>query len=403
MVGSPNRYYLMPGYTGHIPGMTTMDAGLTYMQQSGQFLDQAEHRDRVHRTVKISEPLEISAPKIVLSKELKHSKGLKSKHSSTKHQKGQTSSHQSVKDKKSSKSRNSGSSTVARSQVSPGAQSPPSSNLVKGISVKQDTSNQHMSPPSGYTGHIPGQLSMAPGMTYGQQTTVMQTGSWNPEESVLQATSPTHDPSYHKRPSGYTGHLPGAIHLEPGLSYRTVTKAVQHHLNPNNPGSRTSTSENQRVQNSTLDSSEHTDFFTTIPSGYSGHIPGMMLLEPGRSYSQQTAQLKKGVHKAAVATSPNRSPFSQFPSGYSGHIPGAQLLEPGLSYCQQTKLLDARLHELDQKVKGVVPSQPPSKPSTAGSKASSRGGTRHSRSSQPSRNTSKASTREPTPATAEKR
>lgn len=394
---SSNRYYLMPGYTGHVPGMVSMDAGLTYVQQTGQFLDKADQYDKPLHTVQITEPLEILSPKSFFAKEARQSKSQKSKSLTSKNQKVQPSSHHVVKEQKTSKSQSD--SKATQSPMSTVVQSPPSYNTPKGGIMKQPSS-QHMSPPAGYMGHIPGQLTIGPGLTFGEQTSILQNGSWNPEESVTKATSPAHDPSYLKRPCGYTGHLPGALHLEPGLSYRTVTKAVQHQMTPSNTFSRSSTSENPRTRDKNTTHMGQSDFFTTVPSGYSGHIPGMILLEPGQSYSQQKARLsgsKKGTKDTEVQASPNRA-TRHYPSGYSGHIPGAHLLEPGLSYTQQTKILEARLHELDENPKGGASSQPPSKPSTASSKV--QGSKRGTRSSH---RASKASTREPTPVTAEKR
>lgn len=402
----------MPGYTGHVPGITTMEPGLSYLERTGQFLDRADHSDRIHHVVPgpADNPPAIAMVKSALAKhsrKQKHSKSHRQKQAKT-----AATAHNSVD-----------SATKAPKSAPPSAGKTPSRNhssksaakVPEGSrsgTVKSPPSNPHqttpgslaihVSPTPGYTGHIPRQFDLNPGMTFGKQTSFLQTGTWNSEDSCTSPPSSSSQP----KPSGYTGHLPGAIHLAPGMSYSKVSKVIQHQMSPVRDGSRTSTSESLRQQ--LQDTTRNSNFYSTVPAGYSGHIPGIAHLEPGRNYLRQAAEFIEASSNPShqtvtVLSSPSHTthvPCTQFPSGYGGHIPGAHLLEPGLSYAAQTKIIESRLQEVAGHPSHVsTPSRPSSKALPQSSKPPSQVGRREARSETGSRVGSKTSVRDHTSAT----
>lgn len=417
---SASRHYLMPGYTGHVPGVTTMEPGLSYAERTGQFLDRADHRDRIHHVVPgptDSQPAIAKAKTALVkhSRKQRHSKSHRHPQKETKtaaataHEnmdttstsaKGQTSAPPSASNKTPSRKLSGkpapgmtggGSTSTVKSPMANPHQTPPGSLAM------------HVSPTPGYTGHIPRQFDLNPGMTFGKQTSFLQTGTWNSEVGCVSPPSS----SSQQKPSGYTGHLPGAIHLAPGLSYSKVSKVIQHQMSPTKVGSRTSTAESIRKQSQ--DTARSANFYHSVPPGYSGHIPGIVHLEPGRNYLRQAAEFMEASSNLSpqtvtVLSSPSHTahiPCTQLPSGYSGHIPGAHLLEPGLSYAAQTKIVESRLQEAARHPSiEQTPSRPNSKAHSQVSKPPSQVGRREARSETGSRVRSKASTRDHTPASA---
>ena len=384
-----------------------MEPGLSYFEETGQFLDRADQSDRILHAVPgpSDNPPAIAMVRSALAKHSKKQKHSKS-HRHAQKQVKSTAAHNSV-------------DTAAKvpNSAPPGAgktpsrkhSSKPTAKVPEGGrtgTVKSPSANphqttpgslaMHVSPTPGYTGHIPRQFDLNPGMTFGKQTSYLHTGTWNSEESC---TSPPSTSSQQK-PSGYTGHLPGAIHLAPGLSYSKVSKVIQHQMSPAREGSRTSTAESIRQQ--LQETTRSSNFYTTVPAGYSGHIPGIAHLEPGRSYLRQAAEFIEASSNPShqtvtVLSSPSHTthvPCTQFPSGYSGHIPGAHLLEPGLSYAAQTKIIESRLQEAAGHPSHVsTPTRPSSKALPQGSKPPLQVGKREAPSETGSRVGSKTSVR----------
>lgn len=413
---SVSRHYLMPGYTGHVPGITTMEPGLSYLERTGQFLDRADHRDRIHHVVPgpaDSQPA-IAMVKAALAKHSRKQRHSKSHRHAQKEAKT-TAAHKSidVATSKSQKSAPPSASSKVPSRKNSSQPAAPVAGAGSARTVKSPQANphqtspgslaMHVSPTPGYTGHIPRQFDLNPGMTFGKQTSFLQTGTWNSEESCASPQSS----SSQQKPSGYTGHLPGAIHLAPGLSYSKVSKVVQRQMSPTKGGSRSSTSES--VRQKSLDTARSANFYHSVPAGYSGHIPGIVHLEPGKNYLRQAAEFMEASsnpspHTVTVLSSPSHTthiPCTQFPSGYSGHIPGARLLEPGLSYATQTKIVESRLHEAaGHPSRERAASRPSSKAYPQMSTPLSQVGKREAQSEKGSKVGSKASTRGHTPASA---
>ena len=406
---SSSRHYLMPGYTGHVPGITTMEPGLSYLERTGQFLDRADHRDRIHHIVPgpADNPPAVAMVRAALAKHSRKQKHSKSHRHAQKEAKT-AAAHRSV-DTTTAKGQNSAPPSASKTPTHKYS-STPVAKMAEGditSTVKSPPANPHQTPPGslaihvsptpGYTGHIPRQFDLNPGMTFGKQTSFLQTGTWNSEESFASLPSSS---SQHK-PSGYTGHLPGAVHLAPGLSYSKVSKVIQRQLSPAKVGSRTSTSESIRQQSQ--DTTRSANFYNSVPAGYSGHIPGIVHLEPGKNYLRQAAEFMKASSNPShqtvtVLSSPSHTthiPCTQFPSGYSGHIPGAHLLEPGLSYAAQTKIIESRLQEAaGHPSRERTPSRPSSKAHPQMSKPPSQVGKREAQSETGSRVGSKASMRD---------
>lgn len=410
----------MPGYTGHVPGITTMEPGLSYPERTGQFLDRADHRDRIYHVPgpTDSQPA-VAKVRTALakhSKKQRHSKSHRHAQKETKtaaappHEnmdttttsaKGKMSAPPSATSK--TTSRKLSSQPAAAGITGEGSTSTLKSPLANPHQTPPGSLAMHVSPTPGYTGHIPRQFDLNPGMTFGKQTSFLQTGTWNSEASCVSPPSS----SSQQKPSGYTGHLPGAIHLAPGLSYSKVSKVIQRQMSPTKVGSRTSTAESIRQQSQ--DTARSANFYHSVPPGYSGHIPGIVHLEPGKNYLRQAAGFMEASSNSSpqtvtVLSSPSHTthvPCTQFPSGYSGHIPGAHLLEPGLSYAAQTKIVESRLQEAARHPSiEQTPSRPNSKAHTQMSKPPSQVGRREARSETGSRVGSKASTRDHTPASA---
>ena len=373
---------MMPGYTGHIPGINVTEPGLSYMEGSGKFLDKADLNDRIYSKPKkdLTNPVKLkggSGSDKRDSKKLMGKSQKNSVHKMSAPPSKKTSSHSSRQ--ASSAMQNSSSATH---QNPP----PPPSSLKNSGSF-----DQHVSPTPGYTGHIRGQYDLNPGMSFGKQAMLLQSSTWNPNDSLVASQSPApYSPSYHQKPSGYTGHLPGAIHLEPGISHSRIAKTIQKQFSPD---SRSSTSESLKRRED-VSTNRNMAFFNTVPSGYGGHIPGVLTLDPGQNYAKQVGRLtvaNSNPVKESSVVKQLHVPCSSLPSGYGGHIPGAHLMEPGLSYAATTRIIEGRLHgNQEKRGSSSVPNNKPA--SRASSKGHPRPAARDSKSS--SRVASQASIRE---------